>query len=86
MSVLDYRDIAYRETFDAVLASLVKRREVDPGFSLDDARGTLTHLYVTEGNDWLGRGDLQDAKLAAQIAAHEVFIQDWENEGKAEGE
>jgi hypothetical protein len=86
MSLLDYRETAYKETFDAVLASLARRRQADPEFTIEDAKGTLTHLYVTEGNDWLGRGDLQDAKLAAQIAAHEIFIHDWENEGEKKGE
>jgi len=86
MSLLDYREAAYQESFEAVLSSLARRRQADPGFTIEDAKGTLNHLYVTEGNDWLGRGDLQDAKLAAQIAAHEIFIQDWEKEDAQKGE
>jgi len=41
----------------------------------------LRHLYIQEGNDWCSRGMLQDAILAATIAAHEEFIEEWRKEG-----
>jgi hypothetical protein len=64
-----------------VLAGLAARKKVDPSFTLDDAEGTLRHLYIQEGNDWCSRGMLQDAILAATIAAHEEFIEEWRKEG-----
>jgi hypothetical protein len=82
MSFFDYRDQAYQESIDSTLDQLRQRRKIDPSFTIEDAKGVLTHLYVQEGNDWLGRGELQDAKLGAQIAAHEIFIHEWENEEK----
>jgi hypothetical protein len=77
LAPLPWRDRAYEETLEGVLAGLESRRRVDPGFELADAEGTLKHLYIQEGNDWCSRGLLQDAVLAATIAAYEQFIASW---------
>lgn len=80
MSTTDWRDKAYSETLDNLVANLERRRKIDPSFTLAEAKGVLTHLYVQEGNDMLGRGELGDTILRAQIAAHETFIHSWEKE------
>ncbi len=79
-----WRDEKYGEVFDSTLAGLEARRGRDPGFSIADAEGTLRHLYVQEGNDQLGRGDLQDLILGATIAAFEHFIAEWKGEAPSE--
>jgi hypothetical protein len=79
----DWQDRVYAEALENSLTGLETRRRVDPGFSIGDAEGTLRHLYIQEGNDWCGRGMLQDAILSATIAAHEMFIDAWRNEERA---
>jgi len=81
LASLEWRDRAYEESLESTLAGLESRREIDPSFTIEDAEGTLRHLYVLEGNDWCSRGMLQDAVIAAQIAAHEQFIETWRKEG-----
>lgn len=76
----EWRDRAYERTFEAVFAALEARRKADPSFTAGDAAGTLRHLYVQEGSDDGSRGMLQDAVLAATIAAHEQFISIWKAE------
>jgi len=80
MASLEWRDRAYEESLENTLAGLEARRKVDPSFTIEEAEGTLRHLYIQEGNDWCSRGMLQDAILAAQIAAHEQFIEAWKRE------
>jgi len=77
LSSLEWRDRAYEETFDSVISGLETRRRTDSGFAVEDAEGVLRHLYIHEGNDFCSRGMLQDAILAATIAAHEQFIDSW---------
>lgn len=74
MTSYDWRDEKYREVFDATLISLERRRACDPAFAVADAEGQLKHLYIQEGNDQLGRGELQDIILGATIAAYEHVI------------
>lgn len=81
MSSIEWRDRAYEDSLETTLAGLEARRKADPSFTIADAEGTLRHLYILEGNDWCSRGMLQDAVIAAQIAAHEQFIESWRNEG-----
>jgi len=83
----DWRNAKYDETFEAELRGLERRRAIDPGCSVGDIEGKLRHLRILDGADQGGRGGLQDALLAATIAAHELFISRWkaELEGTAEG-
>ncbi len=84
MSSVDWRDRAYEDNFNVVLNALEARRTADPCFALEDAEGVLRHLYIQEGNDDGSRGMLNDAILAATIAAHEQFIAIWKTEGEVE--
>jgi hypothetical protein len=78
---LEWRDRAYEETLESVLAVLETRKKSDPSFSLDDAEAVLKHLYIQEGNDQGAHGPLQDATSAAVIAAYEEFINLWKAGG-----
>jgi len=73
----EWRDEKYREVYDSNLSGLERRKQIDPSFAIEDAEGILSHLYIQEGNDWTGRGELQDLVLGATIAAHEHFIAVW---------
>ena len=79
-SSVDWRDVKYGEVFDEELRGLERRRESDPRCTVLDIEGVLQHLYIMDGADWYGRGDVQDITLAATIAAHENFIARWKAE------
>jgi hypothetical protein len=73
----DWRDIKYAETFEEELRGLYRRRKSDCGCTVADLEGTLAHLYIMEGADWGGRGELQSITLGATIAAYEQVIAEW---------
>ena len=75
-----WRDVKYSETFGKELRGLERRRAADPDFSITDLEGTLRHLYLMEGSDQGGRGEVQDTAMAATIAAYEHFIALWKAE------
>lgn len=77
MSTVAWRDEKRHEVIRESLLGLELRRKTDPGFTLGDAEGVLTHLYVRQGNDQEGRGELQDLILEATIEAYEEFIGRW---------
>ena len=76
----DWRDVKYREIFDQELRGLFRRREADPHCAPEDIEGVLEHLYIMDGADWYGRGEVQDITMAATIAAYEHFIAQWKAE------
>jgi hypothetical protein len=76
----EWRDIKYTETFEEELRGLERRRRSDPACGIADLEGTLKHLYIMDGADWGGRGDVQDTIMAATIAAYEHFIAQWKGE------
>ena len=78
----EWRDIKYRETFEEETRGLERRRQSDPNCRIEDLEGTLKHLYIMDGADWGGRGDVQDTIMAAVIAAHESFISRWKAENQ----
>jgi hypothetical protein len=72
-----WRDIKYQEVFEQELRGLERRRASDQRLQPEDLEGLLAHLYIMDGADWGGRGELQDIIMAATIAAHEHFIAEW---------
>jgi len=76
-SSVDWKDIKYGEVFEQELRGLQRRREADPMCTVEDIEGVLQHLYIMDGQDWGGRGDVQDITVAATIAAYEHFIAEW---------
>ena len=79
-SSVDWKGIKYEEIFDQEVLGLVRRRKSDPLCTVKDIEGVLQHLYIMDGADWYGRGDVQDITMAATIAAYEHFIAQWKAE------
>jgi hypothetical protein len=73
----EWRDIKYTETLEEELRGLERRRHSDPDCTVADLEGILKHLYIMDGADWGGRGDVQDTIMAATISAYERFIAQW---------
>ena len=76
-SSVDWKAVKYEEAFKEELRGLERRRELDPRFTIVELEGVLHHLYIKEGQNWDGRGDVQDISIAATIAAYECFIAQW---------
>lgn len=79
MSSIEWKEKAYDDAYSKTLVSLARKRSEDAAYSVDDARGVLKHLYIQDGNDWVGRGELQDIVMQATIDAYERFIAEWES-------
>ena len=77
---VDWRDTKYNEILEQELRGLERRRNFDPGCTVKDLEGVLDHLYIMDGADWHGRGEVQDINMAATIAAYEQFISQWKAE------
>ena len=79
-SSVDWKNVKYLEIFEEELRGLTRRRASDPLCRVEDIEGMLQHLYIMDGADWYGRGDVQDIIMAATIAAYEHFIAGWKAE------
>ena len=77
---LAWQEVKYGEVFETELRGLFRRRNADPSLRLNDLEMSLKSLYIMDGADWIGRGELQDTIMAATIAAHEHFITEWRKE------
>jgi hypothetical protein len=73
----DWREELYAKTFDQETRGLERRRAADSACTVADIEGTLRSLYVMDGMDLLGRGEVQDIAMAATIAAYEHAIARW---------
>ena len=76
----EWRDRKYSETFEEELRGLERRRAADTACTIADIEGILKHLYIMDGADWGGRGEVQDTVMAATIAAYEHFVACWKKE------
>ena len=79
-SSVAWRDIKYAEVFEEEIRGLQRRRNQDPNCTVQDIEGVLKNLYMMDGADWYGRGDVQDISMSATIAAYEHFIAQWKAE------
>lgn len=64
----------YRDHFEEELRGLERRLEYDPSCGVEELKGILKSLYDMSGQDWLGRGEVQNISLEASIAAYEQII------------
>lgn len=74
----EWEDRAYTYIFEEEMRGLKRRKAHDPGLTVDELKGILNSLYVSEGSNYEGRGPIGDITIAATIAAYERFIIDWE--------
>ena len=74
---VEWRDVKYNEVYEQELRGLERRRSADKACTVNDLRNILDSLYIMDGSDWYGRGEVQDIIMAATIAAYEHFIAEW---------
>jgi len=79
LSIDSWKETTYDDTYSDTLKSLRRRLAEDSSFTIDAARGQLKHLYINDGNNWVGRGELQDIIVQAMIDAYEHYIAERES-------
>jgi hypothetical protein len=79
---MDWREIKYNETFEQEVLGL-ERRRASTSCAIEDIEGLLNHLYKLDGDNWIGRGEVQDIVMSATIAAHEHFLAEWKKKKSA---
>lgn len=73
-STVGWQDNYYKKVYKEVSLHVEDRLKRDPGFDIAELKGTLETLYVRQGNDQYGRGELGDLTIDATIAAYEYWI------------
>lgn len=84
MEINDFKNQRFNHTFEQVQAKIIWRQQTDPNFTIEVLEGLLEGLYIYEGNDWVGRGELGSIDLNATIAAHEHVLAEWRNKGNGD--
>ena len=74
MGSVDWQEKTYTETYESEIRGLRKRLAADHSCTAEDLEGTLKSLYIMDGSDWQGRGEVQSINLAAAIDAYEEVI------------
>jgi hypothetical protein len=74
MGQADWREAAYKEAYEKEIRGLRRRLASDPSCGAEDLEGILKSLYIMDGQDWGGRGEVQSISLEAAITAYETFI------------
>lgn len=80
---ISWIDEKYRQVFEEETIGLERRRANDTSCTIEDLQGMLKNLYIMDGNDWVGRGQVQDTTLSATIASYERFIDNWKKESSS---
>lgn len=73
----DYREKIYEDTLNNVCKEMRLRKQNDPQFTKEELEGVLRSLYVDQGNDWVGRGEIRDIINEATICACELVLAEW---------
>jgi hypothetical protein len=81
----DWYDQLYDELYDGAVRELEAMRRDRPELTREEMEAKLQHLYTFEGQDWVGRGEAMNTKLAATIAAHEHILASWDSFPLGEG-
>ena len=76
----EWMEIKYNDIFEEALRGLLQRRKSDPQCKVEDLERVLNNLYIRDGADLEGPGNLQKINTAATIAAYEHFIAEWKAE------
>ncbi len=70
----------YTRNYNEMTESLRHKYPVATQEAIDELSGLLNHYYIFEGNDWIGRGAVQDTAIAATIHALEDFKRELEKQ------
>lgn len=80
--ILDKR---YKVIFENTYITTKEKLDEDVAYTVSSLESLLACLYSNEGNDWLGRGEIYDVAVRAQIAACEVLLEEYKEKEKQVG-
>ncbi len=66
-------DTFYNSNYEKTLAHLEEQKK-RVNFCREDIEKELEALYIYEGQNWDGRGEIKDAEISSSIAAYQVFL------------
>jgi len=72
----------YDLTYDDVVADIEMRLQQNPDFTIESVKGLLKSAYISLGNDWIGKGELQNTIEEATVAAYEYILIKFQKEKK----
>lgn len=75
----------YDEVFESIRRHIQRRRADDPEFTIRALERLLEAQYINEGDDWTGRGSVQNITHAATVAAYEAVLAQWQEELRGKG-
>ena len=78
--MIDAEEI-FKESYKATLA-ILDLRSKNKLFKIESLKGELDTLYIQEGLDWTGRGEIKNSEISGQIAAYQVFLHNYFNNEK----
>jgi hypothetical protein len=78
----NWEDEIYARVFEDELRMLERRFANNASSNIAEVEAQLKSLYVSEGNNWEGRGPIGDITFAATIAAFEQFIANYKYAGR----
>jgi hypothetical protein len=70
----------YETVFEDVCHFVAYQRETDPEFTMARLEGLLQMAYQRSGDDWDGRGLVNQLALSATVAAYEHCLTAWKQE------
>lgn len=68
----------YTKNYTEMIESLRHKYPYATNDALNELTGLLNHYYIFQGNDWAGRGAVQDTAIDATIHALEDFKRELE--------
>ena len=69
-------DTIYNSIYERTLAHLENQSQM-PSFDIINIEKELEALYIYEGQDWGGRGEVKEIEISATIAAYQVFLNEF---------
>lgn len=79
MFIEDHQERVFNETFQMTYEDIIDKFERDPSYQLHYLRDFLESMYIYQGQDALGRGELKHIRNAAVIAALESALDEIES-------
>lgn len=79
MFIQDHEEKVFNETFERTYSDMVEKFETDVDYDLTYIKEFLESMYVYQGQDWDGRGEIKHIRNTAIISAVELVLDEIES-------
>lgn len=86
MFIQDHEEKVFNEAFERTYADMVEQYENNPIYDVNYIKEFLESMYVYQGQDWDGRGEIKHIRNSAIIAATELVLDEIESGKWVKGE